>query len=136
MYSEKVMDHFEHPRNVGEIENPSGMGTVGNARCGDIMRIYLDIDDQQVIRPMICHLIAPAFQHQLQPEQDVPAEAADGLAAHGKVLAIKRLHSPEDEGQRHADSLSRSDRAVGNHKVIPAHPNSRPPPMDQTPLLV
>ena len=50
MYTEKVMDHFEHPRNVGEIENPSGMGTVGNARCGDIMRMYLDIDDNQVIR--------------------------------------------------------------------------------------
>lgn len=44
MYSDKVMDHFEHPRNVGEIENASGVGTVGNAKCGDIMRIYLDID--------------------------------------------------------------------------------------------
>lgn len=50
MYSEKVMDHFNHPRNVGEIENPSGVGTVGNAKCGDIMRMYLDIDDNQVIR--------------------------------------------------------------------------------------
>ncbi len=50
MYTEKVMDHFEHPRNVGELENPSGMGTVGNAKCGDIMRIYLDIDDNQIIR--------------------------------------------------------------------------------------
>ena len=39
------MEHFEHPRNVGEIENASGVGTVGNAKCGDIMRIYLDIDD-------------------------------------------------------------------------------------------
>ena len=46
MYSEKVMDHFQHPRNVGEIENASGVGTVGNAKCGDIMRIYLDIDDK------------------------------------------------------------------------------------------
>ena len=45
MYSDKVMDHFEHPRNVGEIENASGVGPVGNAKCGDIMRIYLDIDD-------------------------------------------------------------------------------------------
>ena len=45
MYSEKVMDHFQHPRNVGEIENASGVGTVGNAKCGDIMRMYLDIDD-------------------------------------------------------------------------------------------
>ena len=50
MYTEKVMDHFQHPRNVGEIENASGVGTVGNAKCGDIMRIYLDIDDNQVIR--------------------------------------------------------------------------------------
>lgn len=50
MYSEKVMDHFEHPRNVGEIENASGVGTVGNAKCGDIMRIYLDIDENQVIQ--------------------------------------------------------------------------------------
>ena len=50
MYSDKVMDHFQHPRNVGEIENASGVGTVGNAKCGDIMRIYLDIDDNQVIR--------------------------------------------------------------------------------------
>ena len=50
MYTEKVMDHFQHPRNVGEIENASGVGTVGNAKCGDIMRIYLDIDDNQIIR--------------------------------------------------------------------------------------
>lgn len=49
-YSDAVMDHFSNPRNVGEIENPSGVGTVGNAKCGDIMRIYLDIDDKQVIR--------------------------------------------------------------------------------------
>ena len=51
MYSAKVMDHFQNPRNVGEIEDASGVGTVGNAKCGDIMRIYLDIDDKtQVIR--------------------------------------------------------------------------------------
>ena len=49
MYSEKVMDHFQNPRNVGEIENASGVGTVGNAKCGDIMRIYLDIDDNNVL---------------------------------------------------------------------------------------
>ena len=50
MYSEKVMDHFQNPRNVGEIENASGVGTVGNAKCGDIMRMYLDIDENQVIQ--------------------------------------------------------------------------------------
>lgn len=49
MYSEKVMDHFTNPRNVGEIEDPSGVGTVGNAKCGDIMRMYLDIDENGVI---------------------------------------------------------------------------------------
>ena len=47
-YSEKVMDHFNNHRNVGEMENPSGVGTVGNAKCGDIMRIYLDIEDNIV----------------------------------------------------------------------------------------
>ncbi|GFH94127.1 iron-sulfur cluster assembly scaffold protein IscU [Lachnospiraceae bacterium] len=50
MYSDKVMDHFQNPRNVGEIEDASGVGTVGNAKCGDIMRIYLEIDDEGIIR--------------------------------------------------------------------------------------
>lgn len=45
LYSEKVMDHFTHPRNVGTIENADGTGEVGNAKCGDIMKIYLKIDD-------------------------------------------------------------------------------------------
>ena len=49
MYSEKVMDHFEHPRNVGEIPDASGVGTVGDAKCGDIMRMYLKINDDGVI---------------------------------------------------------------------------------------
>ena len=44
MYTEKVMDHFTNPRNVGELENANGVGEVGNAKCGDIMRIYLDIE--------------------------------------------------------------------------------------------
>jgi nitrogen fixation NifU-like protein len=45
MYSEKVMDHFSNPRNVGEIENPDGVGEVGNASCGDIMKIFLKVED-------------------------------------------------------------------------------------------
>lgn len=49
-YSPQVMDHFTNPRNVGEIENASGCGTVGNAKCGDIMRVYLDIDDNHIIQ--------------------------------------------------------------------------------------
>ena len=50
MYTEKVMNHFKNPRNVGEIEDASGVGTVGNAKCGDIMQIFLDIDENEVIR--------------------------------------------------------------------------------------
>ena len=45
MYSEKVMDHFANPRNVGEIEDANAVGEVGNAKCGDIMKIYMDIED-------------------------------------------------------------------------------------------
>ena len=49
MYSEKVMDHFSNPRNVGEIENASGIGEVGNAKCGDIMKMYLKIENDVIV---------------------------------------------------------------------------------------
>lgn len=48
MYTEKVMDHFSNPRNMGELDNADGIGTVGNAKCGDIMRIYLKIENNIV----------------------------------------------------------------------------------------
>ena len=50
LYSDKVMDHFEHPRNVGAIENPDAVGQVGNPKCGDIMKMYMTIDDDGVIQ--------------------------------------------------------------------------------------
>jgi len=49
MYSEKVMDHFMNPRNVGEIENADGVGEVGNAKCGDIMKMYLKIENDVIV---------------------------------------------------------------------------------------
>ena len=49
MYSEKVMDHFSNPRNVGEIEDASGIGQVGNAKCGDIMKMFLKIEDNIIV---------------------------------------------------------------------------------------
>ncbi|HOQ76236.1 MAG TPA: iron-sulfur cluster assembly scaffold protein, partial [Thermoclostridium sp.] len=49
MYSEKVMDHFMNPRNVGEIEDADGVGQVGNAKCGDIMKMYLKIEDGVIV---------------------------------------------------------------------------------------
>ncbi len=49
MYNEKIMDHFMHPRNVGEIEDADGVGEVGNPQCGDIMKIYLTIEDDVIV---------------------------------------------------------------------------------------
>lgn len=49
MYTEKVMDHFTNPRNMGEIEDADGIGTVGNAKCGDIMRIYLKVENDTIV---------------------------------------------------------------------------------------
>ena len=48
-YSEKVMDHFTHPRNVGEIENADGVGTVGNAKCGDIMQMFIKVENDTIV---------------------------------------------------------------------------------------
>lgn len=113
MYTEKVMDHFEHPRNVGEIENPSGMGTVGNAKCGDIMRIYLDIDEDQVIRDvkfktfgcgaavatssMATEMVkGKTVQEAMEVTNKAVMEALDGLPpvkVHCSLLAEEAIHA-------------------------------------------
>lgn len=113
MYSEKVMDHFEHPRNVGELEDPSGVGTVGNAQCGDIMRIYLDIDDDKIIRDvkfktfgcgaaiatssMATELVKGKSIHEaLKITNRAVAEALDGLPdakLHCSLLAEEAIHA-------------------------------------------
>ena len=89
MYSEKVMDHFQNPRNVGEIENASGVGTVGNAKCGDIMRIFLDIDEKGVIR-------GAKLEEALQVTNQAVMEALDGLPpvkVHCSLLAEEAIHA-------------------------------------------
>ena len=113
MYSEKVMDHFQHPRNVGEIENASGMGTVGNAKCGDIMRIYLDIDDNQIIQDVKFKTfgcgaaVAPSsmatemvkgktIQEAMEVTNKAVMEALDGLPpvkVHCSLLAEEAIHA-------------------------------------------
>ena len=100
LYSEKVMDHFLHPRNVGSIENADGVGEVGNAKCGDIMKIFLKIDkDTQVVTDvkfetfgcgsaiasssMATEMIkGKPISEALTLSNKAVAEALDGLPAH------------------------------------------------------
>lgn len=113
MYSEKVIDHFSNPRNVGEIENPSGVGTVGNAKCGDIMRIYLDIDDNGIIQDvkfktfgcgaavatssMATELVkGKTIEEALKVTNKAVMEALDGLPpvkVHCSLLAEEAIHA-------------------------------------------
>ena len=113
MYSEKVMDHFQNPRNVGEMENPSGVGTVGNAKCGDIMRMSLDIDENGIIKEakfktfgcgaavatssMATELVAgKTVQEALEVTNKAVMEALDGLPpvkVHCSLLAEQAIHA-------------------------------------------
>lgn len=113
MYSEKVMDHFNNPRNVGEIENPSGVGTVGNAKCGDIMRMYLDIDEAGIIQDvkfktfgcgaavatssMATELVkGKTVQEAMEVTNKSVMEALDGLPpvkVHCSLLAEEAIHA-------------------------------------------
>lgn len=113
MYSEKVLDHFQHPRNMGELEHASGVGTVGNAKCGDIMRIFLDVDDDGIIRDvkfktfgcgaavatssMATEMIkGKTVQEALQVTNKAVMEALDGLPAvkvHCSVLAEEAIQA-------------------------------------------
>ena len=105
-YSEKVMDHFTNPRNVGEIENADGVGTVGNAKCGDIMKMYLKIEDGVIVdckfktfgcgaaiatSSMATELIkGHTIEEALKLTNSVVVEALDGLPpvkVHCSVLA-------------------------------------------------
>ena len=66
LYSEKVMDHFTNPRNVGEIEDANGVGEVGNAKCGDIMKMYLKIENGVIERRQVQNLwLRRRHRHQL-----------------------------------------------------------------------
>ena len=98
LYSEKVMDHFMNPRNVGAIENASGVGEVGNAKCGDIMKIYLKIENDIIedvkfetfgcgsaiaSSSMATEMIMGKSIHEaLELTNKAVAEALDGLPAH------------------------------------------------------
>ena len=117
LYSEKVMDHFRNPRNVGVIEDADGVGEVGNAKCGDIMKMYLKISDDDVIEDvkfetfgcgsaiasssMATELIkGQPVEKAMELTNAAVAEALDGLPAykmHCSVLAEEAIKNALDD---------------------------------------
>ena len=124
LYSEKVMDHFRNPRNVGVIEDADGVGEVGNAKCGDIMKIYLKIEDGIVedvkfetfgcasavaSSSMATELIkGQPVSEALKLTNQAVAEALDGLPAykmHCSVLAEEAIKNAlEDYYEKHPEA--------------------------------
>ena len=116
LYSEKVMEHFKNPRNVGEIENPDGVGHVGNPVCGDIMELYLKIKDSTIVdakfktfgcgaaiatSSMVTEMVkGKSISEALEISNKAVAEALDGLPPikmHCSVLAEEAVKSAIDD---------------------------------------
>lgn len=128
LYSEKVMDHFTNPRNVGKIEDADGIGEVGNAKCGDIMKIYLKIENDIIVdvkfntfgcgsaiasSSMATELIkGKPLSQALELTNKAVAEALDGLPAHKmhcSVLAEEAIRSAiKDYYDRHGIEYDKS----------------------------
>lgn len=125
MYSDKVMDHFSNPRNVGEIPDADGIGEVGNAQCGDIMKMFLKIEDGRIVdvkfktygcgaaiatSSMATELIkGKTIEEAMQLTNKAVAEALDGLPPvkmHCSVLAEEAIQSAiEDYRKRHPEAV-------------------------------
>ena len=125
MYSEKVMDHFSNPRNVGEIENADGVGLVGNAKCGDIMKMYLKVEDSVIVdvkfktfgcgaaiatSSMATEMVkGKTLKEALQLTNKAVAEALDGLPPvkmHCSLLAEEAIHAAvEDYMKNHPEAV-------------------------------
>ncbi len=129
LYSEKVMDHFLHPRNVGVIEDANAIGEVGNAKCGDIMKMYMKIEDDTIrdvkfetfgcgsaiaSSSMATEMIkGKPVSEAMQLTNKAVAEALDGLPAHKihcSVLAEEAIQSAL------ADYRKRQENAEGTKK--------------------
>ncbi|MBQ6820352.1 MAG: Fe-S cluster assembly scaffold protein NifU [Clostridium sp.] len=121
IYSDKVMDHFRNPRNVGEIENASGVGEVGNAKCGDIMKVYLKIEDNIIkdakFKTFGCGsaiasssmatelIIGKTVDEAWELSNKAVAEALDGLPPvkmHCSVLAEEAIHKAINDYRKNA----------------------------------
>ena len=125
MYSEKVMDHFSNPRNVGEIPDADGVGTVGNAKCGDIMKMYLKVEDGVIVdvkfktfgcgaaiatSSMATEMVkGKTLQEALQLTNKAVAEALDGpppVKMHCSLLAEEAIHAAvEDYMKNHPEEV-------------------------------
>ena len=116
MYSEKVMDHFSNPRNVGEIPDANGVGTVGNAKCGDIMKMYLKVENGVIVdvkfktfgcgaaiatSSMATEMVkGKTLEEALQLTNQAVAEALDGLPPvkmHCSLLAEEAIHAAVED---------------------------------------
>ena len=124
MYSEKVMDHFSNPRNVGEIEDASGTGTVGNAKCGDIMKMDIKVENGIIVdvkfktfgcgaaiatSSMATEMVkGKTIDEALQLTNKAVAEALDGLPPvkmHCSMLAEQAIHAAiEDYRKKHPEA--------------------------------
>lgn len=90
LYSEKVMDHFQNPRNVGKMEDASGIGEVGNAKCGDIMRIYIKVD----------------------PDTNIISDVKFNTFGCGSAIATSSMATEMIKGKPVEEALKLSNRAV------------------------
>jgi nitrogen fixation NifU-like protein len=124
LYSEKVMDHFKNPRNLGSIENADGIGEVGNAKCGDIMKIYLKIDNEIITdvkfetfgcasaiasSSMATELIkGKPVSEALELSNKAVAEALDGLPPHKMHCSVLAEEAINDAIK---DYLSKKEKA-------------------------
>ena len=125
-YSAKVLEHFANPHNVGKIDDADGIGEVGNAKCGDIMRIYLDIDEEGIIRDvkfktfgcgaavatssMATELVkGKSIQEAMEVTNKAVMEALDGLPpvkVHCSLLAEEAIHAALwDYAQKHGITI-------------------------------
>ncbi|MBR2717893.1 MAG: Fe-S cluster assembly scaffold protein NifU [Clostridia bacterium] len=119
MYSEKVMDHFSNPRNVGELENASGTGTVGNAKCGDIMKMDIQVENGVIVdvkfktfgcgaaiatSSMATEMVkGKTIEEALKLTNKAVAEALDGLPPvkmHCSLLAEQAIHAAIEDYQK------------------------------------
>ena len=141
LYSEKVMDHFQNPRNLGKMENADGVGEVGNAKCGDIMRMYIKVNDGRIedvsfitfgcgsaiaTSSMATEMIkGQTLEDALTLSNQAVVEALDGLPAnkvHCSVLAEQAVKAAiKDYYDKNGIAYSAKELCTGDCHACHAH---------------